>query len=73
MKQAADALLSGNCVLVTLPFNMPGWADLHTNFAERGLQEVILGQRDAKEFLDSWAAQLTQLNKNYQLYMQSQQ
>lgn len=71
MKESADAILSGNCTLATLPINITGYYDLHNNVLVQGFQQVMLGELSAQDYLDDWAAQMTQLKKDYDAYIQT--
>lgn len=71
MKEAADAILSGNCTLATLPINITGYYDLHNNVLVQGFQQVMLGELSAQDYLDDWAAQMTQLKKDYDAYIET--
>lgn len=71
MKNAADAILSGNCTLITVPINVTGYYDLHNNELVQGFQQVLLGELSAQEYLDDWAASMTELKKEYDAYLAS--
>lgn len=71
MQNAANDILSGNCTLATLPINVTGYYDLHNNELVEGFQNVLLGNISAQEYLDSWAAEMTQLKKDYDTYIAS--
>ena len=71
MKQVAEALINDEATVVTLPFNVTGWSDLHNNVLEKGFQEVLLGMTSAQDYLDNWANSLTQLKSEYDTYMKS--
>lgn len=65
IKEAADALRDEKTELATLPINVIGYYDLHQNVLVEGFQNVLLGNTSAQEFLDDWAAQMTQLKAEY--------
>lgn len=71
MKDAADAILSGNCTLITVPINVTGYYDLHNNKLVQGFQQVLLGEISAQQYLDDWAASMTELKKDYDAYLAS--
>lgn len=70
MKDAAEAILSGNCTLITLPINVTGYYDLHNNELVQGFQQVLLGELSAQEYLDNWADSMTELKKEYDEYLE---
>lgn len=69
IRAAAETASDPNVALVTAPITIPGYADLLTNVCERQFQEVLLGNRTAKNFLDNWANNMTQLKKEYDQYL----
>ncbi|MDD4849326.1 MAG: sugar ABC transporter substrate-binding protein [Gemmiger sp.] len=71
MKNAADSILSEKCTLITLPINVTGYYDLHNNQLVQGFQQVLLGEISAQDYLDGWAASMTQLKKEYDDYLKS--
>lgn len=71
IKEAADALLDPGTTVTTLPINVIGYYDLHQNTLVEGFQNVLLGNMTAQEYLDNWAAQMTQLKAEYDQYLQS--
>lgn len=71
MKDAADAILSGECTLITVPINVTGYYDLHNNDLVQGFQQVLLGEITAQAYLDEWAASMTNLKKEYDAYLAS--
>lgn len=71
MKDAADAILSGNCTLITVPIHVTGYYDLHNNELVQGFQQVLLGELSARDYLDGWAASMTSLKKEYDAYLKS--
>ena len=73
IKEAADALLDSDTTVATLPFDISGFYDLHENTLAEGFQEVLLGNMTAQEYLDNWAAQMTQLKKDYDAYISNKQ
>lgn len=71
MKDAAEAILSGNCTLITVPINVIGYYDLHNNELVQGFQQVLLGEISARQYLDGWADSMTGLKKEYDAYLAS--
>lgn len=71
MKDAADAILSGECTLITVPINVTGYYDLHNNDLVQGFQQVLLGEITSQAYLDEWAASMTNLKKEYDAYLAS--
>jgi len=71
MKAAADAILSGNCTLITVPINVIGYYDLHNNELVQGFQQVLLKEISAQQYLDDWAESMTGLKKDYDAYLAS--
>lgn len=71
MKDAAEAILSGNCTLITLPINVTGYYDLHNNELVQGFQQVLLGEMSAQDYLDGWAESMTNLKQEYDAYLAS--
>jgi multiple sugar transport system substrate-binding protein len=65
VKEAAAMLLNKDTKLATLPFNVTGYFDLHQNTLAKDFQNVLLGNETAKQYLDRWADQMTQLKKQY--------
>lgn len=71
MKDAAEAILSGECTLITVPINVTGYYDLHNNDLVQGFQQVLLGEMTAQAYLDDWAGSMTNLKKDYDAYLKS--
>ena len=69
MRSAAETTADPNVIIVSTPINIPGYADLLNNVCSRQWQEVLLGNRTAKSFLDNWAQNMTQLKKEYDAYL----
>jgi len=69
MRSAAETTANPNVTIVSAPINIPGYADLLNNVCSRQWQEVLLGNRTAKSFLDNWAQSMTQLKKEYDAYL----
>ena len=71
VKESADALLDENTTIATLPINVIGYYDLHSNELVEGFQNVLLGNMSAQEYLDGWADQMTKLKADYDEYMKT--
>lgn len=71
IKEAAEALLDSNTSVTTLPINVIGYYDLHSNVLVEGFQNVLLGNMTAQEYLDNWAAEMTNLKAEYDAYLES--
>lgn len=65
VKAAADMLLNPETKIATLPVEVTGYFDLHTNTLAKDFQNVLLGNETAQEYLDNWAEQMTALKKQY--------
>lgn len=65
IKEAADVFLSSDTKFATLPIYVSGYFDLHQNTLAKDFQNVLLGKETAKQYLDNWANQMTQLKKQY--------
>lgn len=65
VKAAADMLLDPETKIATLPVEVTGYFDLHTNTLATDFQNVLLGNETAQEYLDNWAEQMTELKKTY--------
>lgn len=71
LKTAADSLLDADVELATLPINITGYYDLHSNVLTEGFQQVLLGNMTAQEYLDNWADEMTALKTEYDAYIVS--
>lgn len=69
MRAAAETTADPTVSIVSAPIHIPGYADLLNNDSARQWQEVLLGNRTAKSFLDNWANSMTQLKKEYDTYI----
>ena len=58
-------LLNPETKIATLPVEVTGYFDLHTNTQATDFQNVLLGNETAQEYLDKWAEQMTALKKTY--------
>lgn len=65
VKASADMLLNPETKIATLPVEVTGYFDLHTNTLAKDFQNVLLGNETAQEYLDNWAEQMTALKKTY--------
>ena len=65
VKAAADMLLDPETKIATLPVEVTGYLDLHTNTLSKDFQNVLLGNESAKDYLDNWANKMTELKKTY--------
>ena len=65
VKAAADMLLDPETKIATLPVEVTGYFDLHTNTLAKDFQNVLLGNESAKDYLDNWANKMTELKKTY--------
>lgn len=65
VKAAADMLLDMETKIATLPVEVTGYFDLHTNTLAKDFQNVLLGNESAKDYLDNWANKMTELKKTY--------
>ncbi len=65
VKASADMLLDPNTKIATLPVEVTGYFDLHTNTLATDFQNVLLGNETAQEYLDNWAEQMTALKQTY--------
>lgn len=65
VKASADMLLNPETKIATLPVEVTGYFDLHTNTLATDFQNVLLGNETAQEYLDNWAEQMTELKKTY--------
>lgn len=65
VQKAAEALLSADTKVATLPINVTGYFDLHQNTLATHFQNVLLGNESAQAYLDTWADSMTQLKKQY--------
>lgn len=65
VKACAEMLLDPDTKIATLPVEVTGYFDLHTNTLATDFQNVLLGNETAQEYLDNWAEQMTQLKKTY--------
>ncbi|MGW5639034.1 sugar ABC transporter substrate-binding protein, partial [Streptomyces sp. NPDC003832] len=59
-KLAAQALTDGSTTIVQLPYYLPDWNTVSKADNEPNFQKVLLGDMDAKEFLDTLAEQLNE-------------
>ncbi|MGV9453296.1 ABC transporter substrate-binding protein [Streptomyces sp. NPDC003635] len=59
-KLAAQALTDGSTTIVQLPYYLPDWNTISKADNEPNFQKVLLGDLDAKEFLDTLAEQLNE-------------
>jgi len=73
MESAANALLNKGTGVATLPIEVSGYYDLHSNELVEGFQQVLLQKITAQEYLDNWAANMTQLKAEYDAYLNSAQ
>ena len=58
-------LLDPETKIATLPVEVTGYFDLHTNTLAKDFQNVLLGNESAKDYLDNWANKMTELKKTY--------
>ena len=65
VKATADMLLDSETQIATLPVEVTGYFDLHTNTLAKDFQNVLLGNESAQEYLDNWADKMTELKKTY--------
>lgn len=65
IKAASDMLLDPETKIATLPVEVTGYFDLHSNTLATDFQNVLLGNETAQEYLDNWAEQMTSLKKTY--------
>lgn len=65
VKAVADMLLDPETKIATLPVEVTGYFDLHTNTLAKDFQNVLLGNETAQDYLDSWAERMTELKKIY--------
>ena len=65
VKAASDMLLDPETKIATLPVEVTGYFDLHSNTLATDFQNVLLGNETAQEYLDNWAEQMTSLKKTY--------
>lgn len=65
VQAAADTLLNQETKIATLPVNVTGYFDLHSNTLAKDFQNVLLGNETAQQYLDKWADQMTALKKQY--------
>ena len=65
LRDLAEMLLDPDTKIATLPVEVTGYFDLHTNTLATDFQNVLLGNETAQEYLDNWAEQMTQLKKTY--------
>ncbi|QIJ61973.1 sugar ABC transporter substrate-binding protein [Streptomyces sp. JB150] len=59
-KLAAEALSDGSTTIVQLPYYLPDWNTISKAENEPNFQKVLLGDLNAKEFLDTLAEQLNE-------------
>jgi multiple sugar transport system substrate-binding protein len=62
---------SSKYVLVTPPTYLEGFGDLYDNISIKTFQQVLLGQRTAKDVADQWAAYLTDQLKAYKAHQKA--
>ena len=68
LSAVAEKLISGTANLASMPVYVIGYSDLHTNELEAKFQQVLIGELSAQDFLDGWAASMTQLKAEYDAY-----
>ncbi|MEU9733557.1 sugar ABC transporter substrate-binding protein [Streptomyces sp. NPDC048002] len=59
-KLAAEALTDGSTTIVQLPYYLPDWNTISKAENEPNFQKVLLGDLEAKDFLDTLAEQLNE-------------
>lgn len=55
MKVASDYINDANTVMTHVPTYLPNYTTIRNDYAQPAMQEVMLGMRSAKDFLDEWA------------------
>ena len=65
VKATAEMLLNPETKIATLPVEVTGYFDLHTNTLAKDFQNVLLGNESAQDYLDNWANKMTELKKTY--------
>lgn len=71
VKETADTLLNPETKIATLPVNITGYFNLHSNTLATDFQNVLLGNKSAQDYLDNWAEQMTALKVQYEEHVVS--
>ncbi|WP_320128906.1 sugar ABC transporter substrate-binding protein [uncultured Sphaerochaeta sp.] len=68
IQSAATATSNPNVEMFTVPIYLPGYSDLVGNELVPMFQDVLLGNKSAKEFLNYWNDAVTKLKTEYDTY-----
>ena len=65
IQTAASFASQKDTLTLPLPFYLPDYTTINSSIAEPGLQKVMLGDKQPKEFLDEWAKAFEDAKKEY--------